>query len=268
MYIPEEHRLRDTTGGGGYPVMTFAPILKYNRPPLAPLLCDLLSLGKLGMGCDVEFEYSLNLHAEPDRPADFYILQMRPMAAGQEHTDVHVSDVDIADAVCYSTQCLGNGIVTRIQDIVYVPTDRFDAAATRAIADEIGACNAQLRGEGRPYLLIGPGRWGSADRWLGIPVRRKDIDSAGAVIEVRNDQLKADASHGSHFFQHLTSQGIVYMTITEGTEDFIRWQWMDDHPAGGAWNRIRSIRLDAPLRIKADGRHGHGAVLAGDPGSD
>ena len=268
MYIPDEHRLRDTTGGTGYPVMTFAPILKYNRPPLAPLLCDLLSLGKRGMGCDVEFEYSLNLHAEPDRPADFYILQMRPMAAGQEHTDVHVTDMDIADAICYSTQCLGNGIATRIQDIVYVPRDRFDAADTRAIAEEIGACNATLRGEGRPFLLIGPGRWGSADRWLGIPVRREDIDSAGAVIEVRNDQLKADASHGSHFFQHLTSQGIVYMTITEGTEDFIRWRWMDDQPAWGTWNRIRSIRLDTPLWIKADGRHGHGAVMAGDRDND
>jgi hypothetical protein len=265
-YIPEDHRLRDTTVGAGYPVVTFAPLLKYNRPPLASLLCDLLELGRQGMGCDVEFEYSLNLCPEADRPADFFVLQMRPMAAGEEHADVHVGDADRTDALCYSNHCLGNGIIREARDIVYVLPQRFDVAKTISIAEEIGRVNAQLKCQKRPYLLIGPGRWGSADRWLGIPVRWKDIDGVRAVIEVRNDQLKADASQGSHFFQHLTSRGIVYMTVTENTDDFVRWPWLGNLPDAGGEHFVRCVRPPKPLLIKADGHHGQGVVVVDIPG--
>jgi len=260
-YLPEEDRLRDTTVGAGYPVVTFAPLLKYNRPPLASLLCDLLAMGRQGMGCDVEFEYSLNLPPEADQPADFFVLQMRPMAAGEEHADVHVGDADRAEALCYSNQCLGNGIIREARDIVYVLPERFDVAKTVSIAEEICRVNAQLKRQKRPYLLIGPGRWGSADRWLGIPVRWEDIDGVRAVIEVRNDRLKADASQGSHFFQHLTSRGIVYMTITENTDDFVRWPWLDNRPDAGGEHFVRCVRPPDPLLIKADGHHGQGAVV-------
>ena len=168
-YIPAENRIRDSLVKGGAPVLTFASVLKYDRFPLAQLITDLMKIGREGLGCDVEFEFCLDLKPENDGPDEFYILQVRPMTAGQEHADIHVDSTDISKAFCYSTQCLGNGLNTGISDIVYVRPDTFDPAVTQAIADEIGVLNARLKKEARKYLLAGPGRWGSADRWPWYP---------------------------------------------------------------------------------------------------
>ena len=154
-----------------------------------------------------------------------------------------------------------------IRDIVYVRRDTFDPAETPAIAGEIGALNAGMVKAGRKYLLVGPGRWGSADRWLGIPVRWSDISQAGAIIEIRNrDLIQADASQGSHFFQHITARGLQYITITEGLGDFIDWQWLEAKGVAAESQYLRHIHLDAPLLLKADGRHGHCAGLPPDAG--
>jgi hypothetical protein len=145
-----------------------------------------------------------------------------------------------------------------IRDIVYVRPDTFDPAVTQAIAAEIGVLNAGLAKAGRKYLLAGPGRWGSADRWLGIPVRWADISQAGAIIEIRSrDLIQADATQGSHFFQHITARGLHYITLTEGSDDFIDWQWLGAAPVVTETEHLRHVRLDAPLLLKADGRHGH-----------
>ncbi len=261
-FIPAENRIRDSRVKGGSPVLTFASVLKYDRFPLAKLTADLLKLGRAGMGCDVEFEFCLNLNPKSGEPDEFYILQVRPMTAGQAHADIHVGAADIEQAFYHSKQCLGNGANREIRDIIYVRPDAFDPAVTQAIAAEIGVLNAGLTRAGRKYLLAGPGRWGSADRWLGIPVRWADITEAGAIIEIRNrDLIQADASQGSHFFQHITARGLQYITITEGTEDFIDWKWLAAGAAVEETQYLRHIRLDAPLLLKADGRHGHCAGL-------
>ncbi len=261
-YIPAENRIRDSLVKGGAKVLTFASVLKYDRFPLAPLITDLLKIGQEGMGCDVEFEFCLNLNPETDGPDEFYILQVRPMTAGQEHADIHVDAADISKAFCYSTQCLGNGLNAEISDIVYVRPDTFDPAVTQAVADEIGVLNARLKKEERNYLLAGPGRWGSADRWLGIPVRWCDISQVGGIIEIRDKALiNADPSHGSHFFQHITARGIPYITVTEGSEDFIDWKWFEAAPVQAETGYLRHIRLKSPMLLKADGRHGRCAVL-------
>ncbi len=261
-YVPADNRIRDSRVKGGAPVLTFASVLKYDRFPLAQLTTDLLKLGQSGLGCDVEIEFCLNLNPEKGGADEFYILQVRPMTAGQAHADIHVAPADIARAFYYSKQCLGNGLATEIRDIVMVRPETFDPGATLAIAAEISVMNARLKKEGRRYLLTGPGRWGSADRWLGIPVRWADISQVGAIVEIRDKKMiNADASQGSHFFQHISARGIQYVTITEGSEDFLDWKWFEAVPVAAETEYLRHIRLEAPLRLKADGRHGHCAGL-------
>ncbi|HEX3001578.1 MAG TPA: hypothetical protein VHN82_04305, partial [Methanoregula sp.] len=137
----------------------------------------------------------------------------------------------------------------------------FRPDSTIEIAKDVGRLNGALLSEKRPYLLIGPGRWGSADRWLGIPVRWRDISGAGAIIEFRNEQIKADPSQGTHFFQNITSLGIPYFNVTEGNEDFFRWEWIDSLPAVKETPLVRHVRFDKGLSIKIDGRTSGGVIL-------
>ena len=260
-YFPEEHRLRDTAVPGGIPVLTFAAILKYGRPPLCALLSDLIEMGRKGMGCDVEFEFCLDLTPEAERADVFHLLQIRPLSATAAHADVHVDETDRVAALAVANQCLGNGVVEDVADIVYIRRDRFDPSQTPAMAAAIGRLNAQLKAQGRPFLVAGPGRWGSADRWLGIPVTWQDIDGVRAMIEIRGEQIKADASNGSHFFQHLTSRGVFYLTVTEGTDDVFDWDWLERQPPAAETPFVNHVQLAAPLVIKADGRHGQGVVI-------
>lgn len=264
-YVAAEDRIRDTVHIDGTRVLTFAPVLKYDRFPLAALLRDLLTMGREGMGCPVEFEFSVNL-TDGDPPRDvFNILQMRPMSAGQDQLDVAISKTDEAHALCYSTEALGHGRKQTIADIVYVRPDTFDPAKTREIARAIAAINETLTAEKRPYLLVGPGRWGSFDRWLGIPVVWREISMVGAMVEIRNDALKADPSHGSHFFHNITANGIPYLTVTEGGADRIQWDRLRSLPHHASGPYLGHIRLERPLIIKCDGIQSRAVVLVEDP---
>ncbi|MBN1104871.1 MAG: phosphoenolpyruvate synthase/pyruvate phosphate dikinase, partial [Deltaproteobacteria bacterium] len=260
-YVSEEDRIRDSGYLAGAKIMTFAPILKFNQFPLAPLLCDFIELGRGGMGCPVEIEFSVNLGTSEDPKKEFYFLQMRPMAPDQERFEVKITPQEIRNARCFSTQALGNGKSDQIADIVYVKPRDFRPEATVQIAQEIGRLNASLLKENRPYLLAGPGRWGSADRWLGIPVQWRDISGVGAIVEIRNQQLKADASQGTHFFQNITSLGIHYITVTEGTEDRFDWSWVDSSPAIAETEFLRHVRLQRGLMLKIDGRTSQCVIL-------
>ena len=263
-YLPEEGRIRDTVHIPGRRILTFAPVLKYDRFPLPALLKDLLVMGRDGMGCAVEFEFAINLTDERDHKGTFNILQMRPMSAGEELHDVEVSDEDSHRALCLSSQAMGHGVHRNMADIVYVRPDTFDPKHTEAIARSITAVNRKLGAAKRPYLLMGFGRWGSFDRWLGIPVKWRDINAVGAMIEIRNDSLKADPSHGSHFFQHITANGIPYLTVTEGESGAIRWHALEDLPIGYSDDHIHHVELREPLILKCDGRHSQAVVLLED----
>jgi hypothetical protein len=139
-------------------------------------------------------------------------------------------------------------------DIVYVKPDAFQLEATLKIAEEVDRINAGLLKEKRSYLLVGPGRWGSADRWLGIPVQWRNISGVGAMIELRNEKIKADPSQGSHFFQNITSLGIDYITVTEGSNDYFDWKWVNAQPAAEETTYLRHVRLARPFTLKIDGR--------------
>jgi CheY-like chemotaxis protein len=263
-YIPEEQRIRDTGHMPGPKVLTFAQILKHRVFPLPEILSDLLALARKGMGCPVEIEFSVNLGTREEPKAEFYFLQMRPMVAEMERLDVHISPEDWERALCRSGHALGNGKNRQIRDIVYVKPADFEVDATVGIAEEINALNGELTREKRPYLLIGPGRWGSADRWLGIPVQWSHISGVGAMVELRNEQLKADPSQGSHFFQNITSLGIQYVTVEENGdgEDRMDWSWLEARPTRRETAHLRHVRLDDPLTIKIDGRTSRCVVLA------
>jgi len=253
-YSPEEHRLRDSGYLPGPKILTFAHLLKYDLFPLPELLTELLELARKGLGCPVEIEFSVNLKSDEALKNEFCFLQMRPMAAEEERFEIIISDQEFQAAFCRSKQALGNGKNDKIADIVYVKPEDFKKEATVQIASEVRKINASLVKEKRPYLLVGPGRWGTADRWLGIPVRWQDISGVSAMIELRNRQLRADPSQGSHFFQNITSLGIPYVTVTEDAEDFFDWKWIASLAAVQESSYIRHIRLDRPFTLKIDGK--------------
>ncbi len=254
-YVPEEHRIRDTITVSGTKVLTFAQVLKFGSFPLAEVLTDMLELGKKGMGCPVEIEFSVNLGSPKRKKAEFNFLQIRPVVAGGDRFEVQIGSEDSPPrAFCSSGQALGNGKREDIADIIYVKPDAFRTDSTIQMAAEIGQLNTRLLQSNRRYLLVGPGRWGSSDRWLGIPVQWQHISGAGAIIELRNDLLKADPSQGSHFFQNITSQGIFYVTITEGTEDFLDWGWLSTLTVIRETVFMRHVGPERPITVKIDGR--------------
>jgi Pyruvate phosphate dikinase, AMP/ATP-binding domain len=263
-YVPAEHRIRDTDMPGPK-VMTFARVLKHNLYPLADILRELLQLGKRGLGCEIEIEFAVLLDKKIKKPT-FYFLQMRPMVTGGERSDVTICTCDIDNSFCFSRSCLGHGRFNTMKDILLVRPESFDAAKTVDIASEINVLNGRIRAEKRPYLLIGPGRWGSADPWLGVPVQWRDISGVGAIIELQNELLHADPSQGSHFFQNITSLGIPYLTVKdqkEGTEsqcssrkgeDCIDWDWLMAQNDFEDGKYVRHIRLEKPFVMKCDGK--------------
>jgi hypothetical protein len=258
-YFPQEHRIRDGFTHGGLPVLTFAPILKYRELPLPEILSELLELGRRGMGCPVEIEFAVNL-APGARPS-FDLLQIRPMAVARQKLTVEIGPEDRDRAVCSSSRALGNGLVSDIEDIVFVDPATFDVSRTVEIAAEVGRLNKQIGAMNRRYLLIGPGRWGSADRWLGIPVKWSDIYAVRAVVETATAALRADPSQGSHFFHNITSLDITYLSVADTGEDFVDWEWLGAQPAVAATAHLRHVRLPRPLTIKIDGRRSQAVVL-------
>ncbi|MEJ2157096.1 MAG: PEP/pyruvate-binding domain-containing protein [Desulfobacteraceae bacterium] len=263
-YLPEDGRIRDSTAVEGTKLITFAPILKHKTFPLADLLSDLLIFGRQGMGCHVEFEFAMNLDISPRETPVFYILQMRPMPIGSDPFEVGISDTERTGAVCYSTQALGHGIQYRIADLVYVKPDAFDPSQTHMMVREVARINAALKADNRPYLLAGPGRWGSFDPLLGIPVKWDDIDGAAVIVELRNASLKADPSKGSHFFQQITTHGIFYLTVDEEGHDRMAWAQLIPLPVYQESDHLCHIRLAHPLVVKCNGRDSQGVVLLPD----
>ena len=257
-YVPEEDQIRDTTDVRGVRVMTFAPLLKYGVVDLPGILRDLLDRGKKGMGCPVELEFSLDLATEPGQRPQFNILQLRPMSARQEHRRISIGASERASAVCSASQALGNGIFGGIEDVLFIDPEGFDPANTREIASILGEFNARLANEGRTQVLIGPGRWGSADPWLGIPVEWPQISSVAAIIETRHANLTADPSQGSHFFHNLTTLGIPYLSQKPG--DHIDWVWLRAQTQIAESGGVVWVRPERALQLKVDGHDGRGIL--------
>jgi hypothetical protein len=264
-YIAEEDRVRDAWLPGPK-IMTFAPILKYSGYPLPEILSDLLKIGKAGMGGEVEIEFAVHLSCDLAKSI-LYILQIRPMVSGGEMVDVQICDYEVQQAFCFIGSSLGHGFFS-MADIVYVSPDTFDVSKTRTIAGEIGEINRRLRRDKQPFLLIGPGRWGSADPFLGIPVQWADISGVAAIIEVRNGKIRAEPSQGTHFFQNITSLGIPYLTLNEGSgqrdgrrEDFLDWHWLLSQPRKEEKKYVCHVSLEKPFTLKCDGTRSESVLI-------
>lgn len=246
-------RMVDSPLAEGIKVITFAHILKYNTFPLAEILTRLLEIGQREMKCCVEIEFAANLD-RGNKLKIFNVLQIRPIADGGGRVAVDWSKIDTSGSIIYSESALGTGVVEGVRDIIYLRPETFDPAATEKMAAEITRMNDVMRREGRPYVLVGFGRWGSSNPWLGVPVKWSDISDAKVIVECGLDNFRIEPSQGTHFFQNMTSFGVGYMTVNpyagDGTLDFAR---LDAMPAVSESEYIRHVRFDEPLEICIDG---------------
>lgn len=258
-YDPYDQVIHEGFYPGGRKIISYANILQHDCFPLADTIDRLLNIGKSEMGRPVEIEFAMNIEGDM---AHFYLLQIRPIVDNKETVDEDLTVIPQGDTVLTAESALGNGIVTDVTDIVYVKTENFNAANNRLIAEEIERLNRQLTGEERSYILIGPGRWGSSDEWLGIPVKWPHISGARVIVECGLENYRIDPSQGTHFFQNLTSFGVGYFTINPFRQDgWLDKEWLDAQPAEHETQFIRHIRRDAPFVIKMDGRHSRGVVM-------
>lgn len=258
-YDPYDQVIHEGFYPGGRKIISYANILQHDCFPLADTIDRLLNIGKSEMGRPVEIEFAMNIEGDM---AHFYLLQIRPIVDNKETVDEDLTVIPQGDTVLTAESALGNGIVTDVTDIVYVKTENFNAANNRLIAEEIERLNRQLTGEERSYILIGPGRWGSSDEWLGIPVKWPHISGARVIVECGLKNYRIDPSQGTHFFQNLTSFGVGYFTINPFRQDgWLDKEWLDAQPAEHETQFIRHIRRDAPFVIKMDGRHSRGVVM-------
>ncbi|MCI5168558.1 MAG: phosphoenolpyruvate synthase/pyruvate phosphate dikinase, partial [Candidatus Electrothrix sp. GM3_4] len=230
-----------------------APILKYDVYPLASLLKELLALGHEGMGCEVEIEFAVDLADDPTESV-FYFLQIRPIIVGNEMEQLRITPKEKKVAFLSSQDALGYGRHDTMQDIIFIRPASFDRAKTQNYAQTIGKINRMLHKQERPFLLIGPGRWGTADPWLGIPVQWRDISGVGAIVELQDGAVRAEASQGSHFFQNITSLGIPYLMLREqDSGDTVDWEWLLGQKIESEQGGVCHVRLAKPFTLKVDG---------------
>ncbi len=262
-YDANEHRIRESANGKGLRVITFASVLRFDLFPLAGILADLLEIGRQGLGCAVEMEFSVDLPEDKNRKPHLAILQIRPMGSREELTAVEITADDRSRAVCISHQALGNTVSEDIADIVYVKPEVFDPSHSAEVARQIAGINASLVAAGRKYMLVGPGRWGSADHWLGIPVGWDDICGVGAILETVHPRIHAEPSQGSHFFHNITSLGINYMNVGHHPSDRLDRQWIESLPVASETQYLLHFASAHPIMLKVDGRLSLGVILKG-----
>jgi CheY-like chemotaxis protein len=256
-------------------VVTFNNVLLHESIPLAAALRELLALSQHAMGTAVEIEFAVDMgdwgrrrqRGQRSRPATLYALQIRPSIVADIIGDAASQSIDPERVLCRSNQTLGHGRYLDLQDVVYVRHDRWDPARSRRVAEEVGILNETLGAAGHRYLLLGPGRWGSSDPWLGVPVEWSQISSAHIIVEASPPGYDVDPSQGTHFFQNITALGIGYLTVPPGasrdrpvTESFVDWSWLDAQPAVTETQYLRHVRTPAPLDIFLDGRESRGVI--------
>ncbi len=243
-------------------IITFANTLQFNRYPVVKILNDLLKICEIEFRCPVEIEFAVNLDVPSDKDAIFNLLQVRPITDYKENMDqMRITDEEIGKGLIYSPLALGPGNITGITDIIYVKSASFDKSKTEEMVKEINILNKKMAEENRNYILIGPGRWGSSDPWLGIPVSWGDISNAKVIVETALKYFQIEPSQGTHFFQNITSLGVGYLTVNEFSGDgFFKEEILDSIDAIYESGFIRHIRLESPLNIYINGKDGHGLI--------
>lgn len=258
-YSAENDCIYDNVNHTGLKLITFAPILKYDRLPLTKIIQDLMLMGKKAFGSDVEIEFAINIPKDKNKPAEFNFLQIRPIVIGKEAHQVNLEETN--DTWCFSKQTIGNGYYDDIKDIIYVDPENFDLKESMQIAREIGTLNKILAQEGRRCILIGFGRIGTADRWLGIPLTWEQMSQSLIIVEVERRELRPEPSLGSHFFHNLTATGMGYFHVPfAGDHGTIDWQWLISQPVLQQTKYVKLIRREEAFKVKIDGRNFQGVI--------
>lgn len=261
-YDPYDQIIRDGYYPGGRKILSFVNILQHDVFPLAETLDSILHIGQDEMGRPVEIEFAVNINQEDSSQATFYLLQIRPIVDNKEIMEEDLTLVQKEDTILSSSSVLGHGIISDVQDVIYVKTEAFNSSNTQLIAYEIEKINRQFTGNEKGYVLVGPGRWGSSDPWLGIPVKWPHISNARVIVECGLENYRVDPSQGTHFFQNLTSFGVGYFTINPFKGD----GWFDEAylnacPVVEETEYLRHVHFDEPVVIKMDGKRSLGVVL-------
>jgi hypothetical protein len=262
-YRPQDDRLEEGVSFPGPRVLTFAPILQLSVIPLNDLIGLLLEMFEEAVENEIEVEFAATLGSRGGPTARFGFLQVRPMVVSRDRVDVSEREMEAEDVILASDRALGNGSLENLYDIVCVRPDTFDAKHTRRIADELDVVNRRLVSEKRPYLLIGFGRWGSSDPWLGIPVVWAQVGGARVIVEATRPGMEAEFSQGTHFFHNMSSFGVYYFSVGHHGKYRIDWEWLESRDDVSSTPFIRHIRLPAPLEVKVDGKSGRGVVRHG-----
>ena len=263
VYSSENEVIYDGIHRPGVPLVTLSGVLKARLFPLGEVLDFLLTLGSAAFACPVEMEYAVNLREHPDAPHEFGFLQIRPLGIGVGIRGIDLEQVRDDEVVCLSRRALGHGLIEDLRDVVYVRPDTFERAATEEVAREIGRLNATLKGEERRYILVGPGRWGTADRWLGVPVSWSQVSHVGCFVETDLDDISVEPSQGTHFFQNITSLGIGYFSVNFAGEapGILATDWLSEQAAETETRYLRHLRFEDPLQVAVDSRSGAGVIL-------
>jgi hypothetical protein len=261
-YDFQNDMIRDGVNYEGKKIITFSSILKHNTFPIAKILDDVLKIGQREMGKPIEIEFAVELNQASGKPKVFNLLQIRPIVDNDQGIQDDLSAIKPEEAIIIANSALGNGIINHIVDFIYVKPESFDATNNQIIAGEVEKLNQQFINANKHYILVGPGRWGSSDPWLGIPVKWSQISAARVIVESGLKDYQIDPSQGTHFFQNLTSFRVGYFTINPFRNDgFYDLDFLKNQVAVFENEYIRHIRFKEPVIVKIDGRKNKGVIF-------
>lgn len=255
VYDPDSNRIIPGITHPGPRIINFSNILKYEYMPLAKTIEAVLDIVKEALGTPVEIEFAVDLNRDREYKTTFYLLQIKPLIGAEQDYQVDLNEIRKEDIVLLSHKGMGNGLINDIQDVIYVDPKRFDKSRTLEMVKEIEALNQKMRAEKRRYILIGPGRWGTRDRWIGIPVNWPQISNAKIIVETSLEGYPLDASSGSHFFHNVTSMNVGYFSVQpEVDQSFIRYSQLDGQELVEKTEFFNHVRFASPVNVKMDGR--------------
>ncbi len=262
VYEIENSRIVPGITHAGPRIVNFSNILKYNYIPLAQTIATVLDIVKESMGSPVEIEFAVDLTKDSNYKSSFYLLQIKPLIGNAQDYEINLEEIDKSNVLLFSEKCMGNGPINDIYDVIVVSKETFDKSKTEEIASEIEKFNKEMAILDRKYLLIGPGRWGTRDRWIGIPVNWPQISYAKVIVETSLEDFPLDASSGSHFFHNVTSMNVGYLSVqSEISNSFIKWEVFDSQPLVKESKYVKHYRFENPLTIKMDGKKRIAVIL-------
>lgn len=255
VYNPENNSISPGLNQYGPRIINFANVLKYNYIPLAKTIEAVLDVVEEAMGSPVEIEFAVDLNKDKEYKASFYLLQIKPLLGNAEDYEIDLDKIDDEKVILFSDKGMGNGVMQDLYDVIYIDKNNFEKTKTEEMAKEIDQLNAKMTAQKRKYILIGPGRWGTRDKWIGIPVNWPQISNAQVIVETSFEGFPLDASSGSHFFHNVTSMNVGYFSVQpELSKSYIKYDLLEDQELVDQTKFFRHVRFKKPLSVKMDGK--------------